>query len=219
MSTQADFKAKDVVFEGLKSAFTVEHLGESLGKITLNLPGIHNVYNALASIAVGLELDIPFDVIRSALQTAEGVQRRLEIKGKQKGITVVDDYGHHPTEIKATLQAARECWPDKRIAVVFQPHRYTRTRALFEDFTRAFYQSDLLVVLPIYAAGEKKIEGVKSEALFEEIQRHGHKDVVYMDGLETAVSHLKKILKANDILLTLGAGDVWKVGEMLLEVL
>ena len=219
MSTQADFKAKDVVFEGLKSAFTVEHLGESLGKIALNLPGIHNVYNALASIAVGLELDIPFDVIRSALQTAEGVQRRLEIKGKQKGITVVDDYGHHPTEIKATLQAARECWPDKRIAVVFQPHRYTRTRALFEDFTRAFYQSDLLVVLPIYAAGEKKIEGVESIALFEEIQRHGHKDVVYMDGLEAAVSHLKKILKSNDILLTLGAGDVWKVGEMLLEAL
>jgi UDP-N-acetylmuramate--alanine ligase len=219
MSTQADFKARDVVFEGLKTRFTVDHLGTSLGRIILNLPGIHNVYNALASIAVGFELDIPFDVITSALQTAEGVQRRLEIKGEKRGITVVDDYGHHPTEIKATLQAARECWPDKRIAVVFQPHRYTRTRALFEDFTRAFYQSDLLVVLPIYAAGEKKIEGVKSEALFEEIQRHGHKDVVYMDGLETAVSHLKKILKANDILLTLGAGDVWKVGEMLLEVL
>jgi UDP-N-acetylmuramate--alanine ligase len=219
MSTQADFKAKDVVFEGLKSTFAVEHLGTSLGKITLSLPGIHNVYNALASIAVGLELDIPFDVIKSALQTAEGVQRRLEIKGEKKGITVVDDYGHHPTEIKATLQAARVCWPDKRIAVVFQPHRYTRTRALFEDFTRAFYQSDLLVVLPIYAAGEKKIEGVESIALFEEIRRHGHKDVVYMDGLEAAVSHLKKILKANDILLTLGAGDVWKVGEMLLEAL
>lgn len=219
MSTQADLKARDVVFEGLRSTFTVDRLGTSLGQITLNLPGIHNVYNALASIAVGFELDIPFDLIKSALQTAEGVQRRLEIKGEKKGITVVDDYGHHPTEIKATLQAARECWPDKRIVVVFQPHRYTRTRALFEDFTRAFYQSDLLVVLPIYAAGEKEIEGVKSIALFEEIQRHGHKDVVYMDGLEAAVSHLKNILKANDILLTLGAGDVWKVGEMLLEAL
>ena len=219
MSTQADFKARDVVFEGLKSRFTVDHLGASLGMISLNLPGIHNVYNALASIAVGFELDIPFDVIKSALQTAEGVQRRLEIKGEKKGVTVVDDYGHHPTEIKATLQAARECWPDKRIAVVFQPHRYTRTRALFEEFTTAFYQSDLLVVLPIYAAGEKKIEGVKSIALFEEIQRHGHKDVVYMDGLEAAVSHLKDILTENDILLTLGAGDVWKVGEMLLDVL
>ena len=219
MSTQADFKARDVVFEGLKSRFTVDHLGTSLGTITLNLPGIHNVYNALASIAVGFELDIPFEVIKSALQTAEGVQRRLEIKGEKRGITVVDDYGHHPTEIKATLQAARECWPDRRIAVVFQPHRYTRTRALFEEFTTAFYQSDLLVVLPIYAAGEKKIEGVKAFSLFEEIQRHGHKDVVYVDGLEAVVSHLKDILTENDILLTLGAGDVWKVGEMLLEVL
>ncbi len=219
MSTQADFKARDVAFEGLKSRFTVDHLGTSLGEITLNLPGIHNVYNALASIAVGFELDIPFDVIKSALQTAEGVQRRLEVKGEKRGVIVVDDYGHHPTEIKVTLEAARECWPDKRIAVVFQPHRYSRTRALFEEFSRAFYQSDLLVVLPIYAAGEKKIEGVESIALFEEIQRHGHKDVVYMDGLEAAVSHLEKILTANDILLTLGAGDVWKVGEMLLEAL
>ena len=219
MSTQADFKARDVVFEGLRSTFTVDHVGTTLGRITLNLPGIHNVYNALASIAVGLELDISFDVIRSALQTAEGVQRRLEIKGEKKGITVVDDYGHHPTEIKATLQAAKECWPDRRIVVVFQPHRYTRTRALFEEFTRAFYQSDLLVVLPIYAAGEGKIEGVESIALFEEIQHHGHKDVVYKNGLDAAVSYLKKTLITNDILLTLGAGDVWKVGEMLLEAL
>jgi UDP-N-acetylmuramate--alanine ligase len=219
MSTQADFKARDVIFKGLRSTFTVDHLDTTLGKITLNLPGIHNVYNALASIAVGLELDIPFNVIKSALQTVEGVQRRLEIKGEKKGITVVDDYGHHPTEIKATLQAARECWPGKRIVVVFQPHRYTRTRALFEDFTRAFYQSDLLVVLPIYAAGEEKIEGVESIALFEEIQHHGHKDVVYKDGLEAAVSYLKETLITNDILLTLGAGDVWKVGEMLLEAL
>jgi UDP-N-acetylmuramate--alanine ligase len=219
MSTQADLKARDVVFEGLKSRFTVDHLGTSLGEITLNLPGIHNVYNALASIAVGMELDIPFDVIKSALQTAEGVRRRMEIKGENKGITVVDDYGHHPTEIKATLSAARESWPDRRIAVVFQPHRYTRTRALFEEFTRAFYESDLLVVLPIYAAGEEKIDGVEGFSLFEEIQRHGHKNVVYAENFEAAISHLKTILASNDILLTLGAGDVWKVGEMLLKAL
>jgi len=219
MSTQADFRAKDVVFEGLKSRFKVDHLGTLLGEILLNLPGIHNVYNSLASIAVGIELDIPFEVIKSALQTAEGVQRRLEIKGEKKGVTVVDDYGHHPTEIKTTLEAARECWPDRRVVAVFQPHRYSRTQALFDDFTRAFYQSDLLVVLPIYAAGEKEIKGVDGQALFEEIQRHGHKDVVYVESLETAVSHLKTILVSNDILLTLGAGDVWKVGEMLLKEL
>jgi UDP-N-acetylmuramate--alanine ligase len=199
MSIQADFRARDVVFEGLKSRFKVYHLGTLLGEIVLNLPGIHNVYNSLASIAVGTELDIPFDVIKSALQTAEGVQRR--------------------TEIKTTLEAARECWPDKRIVVVFQPHRYTRTQALFEEFTRAFYESDLLVVLPIYAAGEEKIAGVEGFALFEEIQRHGHKDVVYAESLETAVSHLKEVLTPNDIMLTLGAGDVWKVGEMLLKEL
>jgi UDP-N-acetylmuramate--alanine ligase len=217
MSTQADFMVKDVVFEGLRSRFKVYHLGMLLGEILLNLPGIHNVYNSLASIAVGIELDIPFEVIKSALQTAEGVQRRLEIKGEKKGVTVVDDYGHHPTEIKTTLEAARECWPDRRVVAVFQPHRYSRTQALFDDFTRAFYQSDLLVVLPIYAAGEKEIKGVDGQALFEEIQRHGHKDVVYVESLETAASHLKTILAPNDILLTLGAGDVWKVGEMLLK--
>ena len=219
MSTQANLQAKDVVFEGLKSRFHVHHLGVKLGEIVLNLPGIHNVYNALAAIAVGIELDIPFDVIKSALQTAEGVQRRLEIKGENKGVTVVDDYGHHPTEVKITLQAVRESWPDRRVVVVFQPHRYTRTQALFDDFTRAFYQSDLLVVLPIYAAGEKKITGVEGHTLFEGIRSHGHREVVYMQDFETAVSHLKKVLTRSDILLTMGAGDVWKVGEMILKEL
>lgn len=217
MSTQADFRAKDVVFEGLKSRFKVYHIGMLLGEIELNLPGIHNVYNSLASIAVGIELDIPFDVIKSALRTAEGVQRRLEIKGEKRGVTVVDDYGHHPTEIKATLQAAKECWPDRRIVAVFQPHRYSRTRALFDDFTRAFYQSDLLIVLPIYPAGEKEIKGVDGQSLFEGIRLHGHRDVVYKQNFETTVSHLKEILTSNDILLTLGAGDVWKIGEMILD--
>jgi len=219
MSSQADFQAKDIVFEGLKSRFQVYHLGTFLGEITLNLPGEHNVYNALASIGVGVELEIPFNVMQKALERVEGVQRRLENKGTKKGIAVIDDYGHHPTEIKITLQAARECWPDRRIVVVFQPHRYSRTQALFNDFTRSFYQSDLLVVLPIYAAGENKIEGVEGHTLFEEILRHGHKGAVYVKNFEQAVSHLKNILVPNDIVLTLGAGDVWKVGEMILEVL
>ncbi len=219
MSTQADFQATDVVFEGLKSRFHVHHLGARLGEIILNLPGKHNVYNALASVAVGIELNISFDVIKSALETVEGVQRRLEIKGEKKGITIVDDYGHHPTEIKVTLQAVRESWPHRRVVVVFQPHRYTRTQALFDDFTTSFYQSDLLVVLPIYAAGEKKINGVKGHALFEGIRSHGHKEIVYLQDFGTTVSHLIKILNPGDILLTLGAGDVWKVGEMVLKKL
>jgi UDP-N-acetylmuramate--alanine ligase len=219
VSSQADIQAKNIESKGLKSRFAVKHLGEHLGEISLNLPGIHNVYNAMASIAVGLELGIDFEVIKSALEIVQGVQRRLEIKGIARDITVVDDYGHHPTEIKVTLQAAKESWPDRRIVVVFQPHRYSRTEALFDDFTRSFYQSDMLVVLPIYAASEKAIKGVDSQSLFEEIRAHGHKDVVFMPSFKTAVSHLKQTLTGGDILLTLGAGDVYKLGETLLKEL
>jgi UDP-N-acetylmuramate--alanine ligase len=219
VSSQADIQAKNIESKGLKSRFAIKHLGEHLGEISLNLPGIHNVYNAMASIAVGLELGIDFEVIKSALEIVQGVQRRLEIKGIARDITVVDDYGHHPTEIKFTLQAAKESWPDRRIVVVFQPHRYSRTEALFDDFTRSFYQSDMLVVLPIYAASEKAIKGVDSQSLFEEIRAHGHKDVVFMPSFKTAVSHLKQTLTGGDILLTLGAGDVYKLGETLLKEL
>ncbi|MFH1102958.1 MAG: UDP-N-acetylmuramate--L-alanine ligase [Pseudomonadota bacterium] len=217
MSAQADVVAKDVVLDGLKSEFTVYHGEREQGRILLNLPGIHNVYNSLAGIAVGNELGIPFSTIQAALASVEGVQRRMEIKGGADGITVVDDYGHHPTEIKTTLQAVKESWPDRRIVVVFQPHRYTRTQALFDEFTRAFYQSDVLVVLPIYPAGEKKIEGVSGRGLAEGIQMHGHKEVIYKDGFEEVHTALNEILHAGDILITLGAGDVWKVGEETLK--
>jgi UDP-N-acetylmuramate--alanine ligase len=217
MSSQADIQAKNIVIAGLKSSFTVDYLGKRLGEISLNLPGLHNVYNSMASIAVGIELDIGFEVIKSALKTVQGVQRRLEIKGEINGVTVVDDYGHHPTEKKATLQAAKQSWPERRLVVVFQPHRYSRIRALFDEFTRSFYQSDLLVVLPIYSAGEKEIKGVDSRLLFEEIRAHGHKDVVFMPNLDEAVAHLKQVLAKGDILLTLGAGDVYKLGETLLK--
>ena len=219
MSTQADIQAKNVTFDGLKSRFSVYHLDRELGDIQLNLPGIHNVYNAMASVAVGIELDLPFATIKTALETLEGVQRRLEIKGEVGGVSVIDDYGHHPTEIKTTLQAAKEAWPDRRKVVVFQPHRYTRTRALFDDFTRSFYQSDVLVVLPIYSAGEKEIIGVDSHSMCDGIRQHGHKEVVCMGGIDEAVAELKQLLKAGDILLTLGAGDVYKVGEKVLEEL
>ncbi|MGB5157809.1 UDP-N-acetylmuramate--L-alanine ligase [Desulfobacterium sp. N47] len=219
MSSQAVFQAKNVSIEGLISKFKVCYNGNTLGEISLNLPGIHNVYNSLASIAVGMELDIPFDIIKEALENMQGVQRRLEIKGEVRGITVVDDYGHHPTEIRTTLQAAKDCWPDRRVIVVFQPHRYSRTKALFDDFTRAFYQSDHLIILPIYPAGEKEIEGIDSKFLCEEIAAHGHKEAVYMNDMESAVEYLKDKLNKNDILLTLGAGDVWKVGMAVIDSL
>ena len=160
MSSQADFHARNVVCAGMKSRFSVYHAGQPLGEIVLNLPGRHNVLNATASIAVGIELNIPFDVIKAALESIEGVQRRMEIKGDARGITVVDDYGHHPTEIRATLQAARDAWPERRLVVVFQPHRYTRTQALFNEFTRAFYQSDLLWSFRFTAQGNRRLRGL-----------------------------------------------------------
>ncbi|BBO71895.1 UDP-N-acetylmuramate--L-alanine ligase [Desulfosarcina alkanivorans] len=216
-SAQADYQARDISFGQMKSRFTVVHRGESLGEFQLAMPGMHNVYNALAAIAVGLELDIALDAIKRSLETAEGVQRRMEIKGDVNGITVVDDYGHHPTEIQVTLDAVKSNWPDRRKVVVFQPHRYTRTRALLEDFTRSFNNSDVLVVLPIYAASEAPIPGVSGEALGDCIRAHGHRDVTCLDTLEACVDHLVKMLAPNDVLLTLGAGDVYRVGEMVLE--
>jgi UDP-N-acetylmuramate--alanine ligase len=219
MSTQADFQARDVTFEGQKTRFSLYRFGERLGEITLNLPGVHNVLNAMASIAVGHELNIPFGIIQNALENLEGVQRRIEIKGETKGITIVDDYGHHPTEIKITLHTIRASWPDRRIVVVFQPHRYTRTQALYDDFTRSFYQSDVLVVLPIYSAGETRIEGIDSNRLSKGIRAHGHKEVIYMEDFKSTALYLKETLKTDDILLTLGAGDVWKIGEEVISAL
>ena len=217
LSHQADIQAKDVVCDGLKSSFKVLHLGNPIGEIDLNLPGEHNVYNALAAVAVGLELGIGFDLIKGALEKAEGVQRRLEIKGSAKGIIVIDDYGHHPTEIKTTLDALEKSWPDRRKIVVFQPHRYSRTEALFDDFTRSFYRSDILIVLPIYPAGERARPGVSSQLLCDSIQAHGHKDVRFSDHIEETVDLLQGIINDGDVVLTMGAGNVWQVGELLLK--
>lgn len=219
MSTQADFQARHLVFDGLQSQFDVYQHSKALGKITLNLPGQHNVYNALASIAVSMELEISFPVIQRALHALAGVQRRLEVKGEQHDILVVDDYGHHPTEIKVTLHAARESWPDRRKVVVFQPHRYSRTQALFAEFTRAFYHADVLLVLPVYAASEDRIEGVDSRHLCEAIRAHGHRETLFVPDAQAAVSHLIKNLRPDDLLLTMGAGDVWKVGMSVLDAL
>ncbi len=218
LSTQADLQARHVAFQGLTSRFDVEYKGTRLGTVVLNLPGIHNVYNALAAIAVGLELDLAFDEITLALETLQGVQRRMEIKGKRRDILVMDDYGHHPTEIKATLGAVHESWPDRRHVVVFQPHRYSRTQALFDDFSRAFYQSDVLVMLPVYSAGEAEIPGVDAEGLCRAISTHGHKETVCVADKAEALACLEKILRPGDLLLTLGAGDVWQVGMSILSL-
>jgi UDP-N-acetylmuramate--alanine ligase len=219
LSPQADLQARNIVAKELTSTFEVLHQGTLLGKIHLTLPGEHNVNNALASVAIGLELGIEFDTIKTALEKAEGVQRRLEVKGEIRAMTVIDDYGHHPTEIKTTLAALAQGWPGRRKIVVFQPHRYTRTRALFDDFARSFYLADVLLVMPIYAASEQPIEGVGSRLLCDSIQAHGHKEVHFVDGEQAAVDLLIDLVSPADVVLTLGAGDVFRVGERLLDKL
>ncbi|TYT74566.1 UDP-N-acetylmuramate--L-alanine ligase [Desulfobotulus mexicanus] len=219
LSRQADYRAKDIRNEGMKNHFTVLHHGRILGEITLNLPGRHNVTNALAAIATGCELSIDFDQIRRALEQISGVARRMEIKAEINGITIMDDYGHHPTEIRTTLEAVRESYPDRRLVVVFQPHRYSRTAALFDDFTRAFYESDALFMLPVYGAGESPIEGVTGVRLCEGVKAHGHRQVVCVAENRDPVPLIQDFVQKGDVVLTLGAGNVYRTGEILAEVL
>ncbi|MBC2715798.1 MAG: UDP-N-acetylmuramate--L-alanine ligase [Desulfobacteraceae bacterium] len=219
LSAQADIQARDVEFDGMQSRFKVFRNDASFGEVELNLPGIHNVYNALATISVGFELDIPFKKIQYALEHLQGVARRLEVKGDIAGIKVLDDYGHHPTEIKITLDAIRKSWPGRRLIVIFQAHRYSRTKALYDEFTRAFYQSDFLILLPVYAAGENRIEGIDNVMLCEGIKSHGHKEVKHFNETTAAVDYLAGVVRKGDLVLTLGAGDVWKAGESLIKKL
>ena len=216
LTSPADYQATEMVLTGPLSKFSVSCRGERLGEVTLNVPGRFNIANALATIAVARELDMPFDAIRKGLEAFVGVHRRLEIKGKVNGVTVVDDYGHHPTEIRETLAAARQVWKD-RIIVVFQPHRYTRTQKLFNEFLTAFPDADYLIVTDIYAASEKPIEGVSAANLCEGIRAHGHQNVIYLSGFDEMTDHLLAMAKPSDVIITQGAGSVWKVGEEFLK--
>jgi len=173
----------------------------------------------MACIAVALELDVPFIAIQEGFASFSGVGRRFTVKGEPKGIMVVDDYGHHPAEIKATLAAARQGWPERRIVAAFQPHRYTRTHELFDDFVTAFYDADVLILTDIYAAGEQPIEGATTERLADEIQRHGQKDVTWIADRELIPEHLAGVVKEGDIVITLGAGNIWQQGEKLVTML
>ncbi len=219
MSAQADIRASNIESVEGKNRFLVTENETKLGEILLNIPGRHNVSNALAAIAVGRELAIPFDIMKNALEKIPGVKRRMEIKGKVRdNILIMDDYGHHPTEITATLDAVRENYPDQRLVVVFQPHRYSRTKALFKSFARSFYQSQVLVILPIYAASEAAMEGVDSRHLCQAVKEHGHKDVSFAPDMGQALSILAHKIRENDVVLTLGAGDVYTLGEKLMEI-
>ncbi len=212
----ADYRASEISFSGHSSSFTLHYKEGAFGTMTLHVPGLFNVYNSLAAIAVARELDMDFPAIKEGLKIFTGVQRRLEVKGKVNGITIVDDYGHHPTEISETLKAAKQVWK-KKIIVVFQPHRYTRTKALFNEFLTAFPNADELIVTDIYAASEAPINGVNAESLCEGIRSRGHSNVIYMHTFEDIVDHLLSIAKPSDVIITQGAGNVWKIGEEFLK--
>ena len=217
LESGADLVARRLHLSGMTSRFEVFQRGSLLGECTLQIPGRHNVLNALAALGVGLDLEIPFVTIQKALAGFTGVQRRFQIRGRARGVTVVDDYGHHPAEIRATLAAAKagfEC----RVVTVFQPHRYTRTQHLRQEFLTAFNQTDVLIVMDIYPAGEAPIPGVTGEDLAEGIRAHGHRNVIYLGSDRTRVlEHLTEITRPGDLVLTLGAGDVSQLGPELLK--
>lgn len=219
LTSQADYMAKDITYLGLKTSFNIFFKGEKLGEMVTNMPGLHNVYNSLATVAVGLELDIKFEIIKEALMEFGGIQRRFEIKGEVNGIMVVDDYGHHPTEIRAVLKASKEVWKEKRIIVVFQPHRYTRTQYLLNEFFTAFNDSDELIITEIYSAGEEPIENIDAKLIYEGVKKYGHKSVSYIKDQSEIVDFLMNIIQKGDLVLTLGAGNIWSVGDKLLSKL
>ena len=200
------------------SIFKVYYRGKDLGEFRLRVPGEHNVLNATAAIAVGLGLDVGLDNIRDGLEEFSGVDRRFQVKGRVNGITVVDDYGHHPTEIKATLAAARQCG-FSRVHVIFQPHRYTRTRLLMDEFAVAFRDADSLVLVDIYPASESPIEGITSEALAERIQTEGMREVQYAASFAAAAQLVVQRAEPGDMILTLGAGNVSQIGAIVLQAL
>jgi UDP-N-acetylmuramate--alanine ligase len=220
LSAQADISAHGIRFNGgFGSNFTVWRGDEVIGEVALRVPGLHNVYNSLAAIAVGLELEVEFAQIAAALGEFAGAERRFQNKGEEQGVMVVDDYGHHPTEIKATLAAAKIGSSGRRMVVLFQPHRYSRTKDLMEEFARSFNNADVLFVTDIYAASEDPLDGVTSEVLTDAIKRYGHKNAHYIGALDTAAEVLRSQTRPNDLVITLGAGPVYRAGEQLLELL
>src|SRR5512138_834415 len=194
LTSQADIRATHVKLDGFCTSFVAHYKGYRMGEVTFRMPGAHNVLNALACIAVAMELDVPFSLIQEGFARFGGVGRRFQVKGEENGIMIVDDYGHHPAEIRATLAAAKNGWPERRLVVAFQPHRYTRTKELFSEFVTCFYDADILVLTEIYAASEKPIPGVTAEKLAATIRQHGQKEVTFIAERERLCSHLQGVI-------------------------
>ncbi|MFT7522045.1 MAG: UDP-N-acetylmuramate--alanine ligase [Kiritimatiellia bacterium] len=218
-SRSADYRASTVRTAGLHTSFKVHHQDRLLGEVALGMPGKHNVANALGAIACALELEVPFSVVQKALHGFTGLQRRFTVRGDVAGVLIVDDYGHHPVEIEATLEAAEEAFPERRVVAVFQPHRYSRVRDLWSEFCSAFNRAAEVVVCPVYRAGEEAIEGIDHHALGREMHDRGHRGVVVVDDLDKAAEHLALTVREGDVVITLGAGNVNTVCTPLIAAL
>ncbi|MGL4208882.1 MAG: UDP-N-acetylmuramate--L-alanine ligase [Candidatus Adiutrix sp.] len=219
LSAQAEVRAKNIECGPWGYSFDLYFMGREIIPITVSIPGRHNVLNALAAAAVGLEMGLEPKQIADGITNMKAIGRRFEQKGQAAGVTVIDDYGHHPTEIKATLSALTDCFPDSRRVVVFQPHRHSRTQTLFGDFLSAFNQADRLIVTDIYSAGEEPIENISGRILSEAITRHGHRDVSFHEDITTVAAEIAAELSPGDVLLTLGAGNIHRVGDEVLQIL
>ena len=217
LSAQADIQAVDVVQLAWGSRYELLVKGENLGLVEIQIPGRHNVLNSLAAVGAALEVGVPIEAIIRGFNQPLAIERRLQFKGDQGGVLVLDDYGHHPTEIRATLATLKECHPERRLVVLFQPHRYSRTHRLFESFFYAFNQADRLIMTEVYPAGEKPIPGVTGQALAESVKQHGHHEAEYVPELDRLTDQAFSEARPGDLILTLGAGNIWRVGEELVE--
>ncbi|MGA2296534.1 MAG: UDP-N-acetylmuramate--L-alanine ligase [FCB group bacterium] len=216
LSKLCDIRAEDITFSERSSDCTIIERGNILGNLTINIPGYHNIKNALGAICVCRELGVEFEIIKQAISEFTGVYRRFEIKGEKKGVLIIDDYAHHPSEIRAALEAARIGW-QRRIIAVFQPHTFTRTQYFYKEFGRSFDDADVLIVTDIYAAREKPIEGLTGEVIAEAAIHYGHKNVIFIPDSDSILGELKKIMVEGDIVITIGAGDVWKISDQLIK--
>jgi UDP-N-acetylmuramate--alanine ligase len=217
LTHQASVSARDLELTPTGSHYTATLEGRPLGPVMLTVPGACNVTNSLAAVAVGLDLDVPFDAIRAGLESFTGVDRRFQVRGERGGVLVIDDYGHHPTEVRVTLETLRRRAGERRTVVLFQPHRFTRTQALWDDFTKAFHQADVLLLTDIYPASEEPIPGITAEALARDVAERGHRQVAWAGDLKSATDRLVAEVREGDVVLTLGAGSVWTAGEELLR--
>ena len=217
-SSQCDVRASNIIYDRGRSQFTVSLRGKELGTIELGVPGLHNVKNALAAVTTGLALDVQFETIASALAKFSGVYRRFEVKGEEQEVLVIDDYAHHPTEVKATLEGVKRGW-DRRVIALFQPHTYTRTRDFHDEFGKSFLNADVVVITDVYPAREQPIQGVTGELVAKSASDFGHRHVNYVADKNDVPEHVVSFLEPGDIVLTMGAGDIWKAGEKILEKL